>query len=361
MKLKIAGSLMLSAMLVFSSSAMAQDSTVDVSKTELFQTSAAVLKKHGLTDEVISKLGQDIYPLTNEIKTKNLTKEQINNYIDGIEKANEQQRKVKENREKGIVDESVQVTREVVDGMVTLSNGHKIPVPQRNKGSENKVSPAGATAHGPYYNVDARVGFNQVTHWVDLPWVESRTPGGIIPYVLGGAYVTNWNNSEYYGGADVGAYYEWGEWKLAINGKSKAGGEYWTNSTKALPGGKIYLNYKVSADNQLQITASDSNYNYITSISYWFPDIYLKADGSNVEMATGFSMAYKNVNSVTDGSFLRHGHIYNASVYSPSRYSLMDPSVVVHEQKKGTPIEISKITVSTMANYHDYYVDINLN
>ncbi len=70
-------------------------------------------------------------------------------------------------------------------------------------------------------------------------------------------------------------------------------------------------------------------------------------------------MAYKNVNSVTDGSFLRGGHIYNAYVYGPNWNSLMDSSVVVHEQKIGTPIEISKITVTTMANYHDYYVDIN--
>ncbi|WP_010503179.1 hypothetical protein [Paenibacillus elgii] len=359
MKLKIAGSLMLSAMLVFSSSAMAQDSTIDVSKTELFQTSAAALKKHGLTDEVISKLGQDIYPLSNEIQTKNLTKEQMNNYIDGIEKANKQAAKVKENREKGIVDESVQETREVVDGMVTLSNGHKIPVPQRNKGSEDKISPAGATAHGPYYNVDARAGFNQVTHWVDLPGVYSHTHKGIIPYVLGGAYVTNWNNTEYFGGADVGAFYEDGVWRLAINGKSKSGNNYWTNSSATLPG-KVYLNYKVSADNQLQIIASDSNYNYITSISYWFPDIYLKADGSNVEMATGFSMAYKYVNSVTDGSYLRGGHISHAYVYGPNSSRLMDESVVVHATKKGTQLEQEKISVYTNLKHYDYYVDINL-
>ena len=64
--------------------------------------------------------------------------------------------------------------------MVTLPNGHVIPVPQRNKGEDEEFTIT-ALGHGPYYNVDAKVGYKQVTHLVDLPSVYSATPSGIIP------------------------------------------------------------------------------------------------------------------------------------------------------------------------------------
>jgi hypothetical protein len=186
MRFKTVGSVLMATMLVFSaSSAMAADSNAGKpTKEKYFQTNSAVLKNNGITDEVIAQLGDEMYPLAKEITTKHLSKEQIKNYVDGIYKAKEQARKVKENREKGIVDESVQVTREVKDGMVTLKDGKTIPVPQRNKGTEGEVSTM-ALGHGPYYNVDARVGYNQVTHLVDLPSVRSTTSFDGIPIIWG--------------------------------------------------------------------------------------------------------------------------------------------------------------------------------
>jgi hypothetical protein len=85
----------------------------------------------------------------------------------------------------------------------------------------------------------------------------------------------------------------------------------------------------------------------------------LNADGSNVEMAAGFSMAYSSVISISDGSYLLNGHTYDAYVYSPSSYSEMNSDVVVHADKKGTYEEQQKISVSTVSPYYNYYVSID--
>lgn len=77
-------------------------------------------------------------------------------------------------------------------------------------------------------------------------------------------------------------------------------------------------------------------------------------------MATGFSMAYRDVHSISDGSYLLNGHIYDAYVYSPTSYTLMNSSVVVHANKKGTPDEQRKVSVNTIRPYYDYYVNIDL-
>ncbi|MEO3946240.1 hypothetical protein [Gorillibacterium sp. CAU 1737] len=361
MRGKRIGLLLLMATVVLGSTAMAEPSPEPSSSGSITaQEKAKLLEEYGLSDQTLKQLDYQAAPLIQEISTKGLTKEQVQHYVDGILKANEQTQKIEANRIKGVVDESVQITREVKDGQVTLQNGSTIPVPEAGKASQGLASDV-TLAHGPYYNVDAKVGYRQVTHRVDLPSVLSKTPSGIIPYVLGGAYVTNSTNSQYYGGVDVGAFYEAGVWRLAINGKNQGNtANYWTSSTATLPGGTLYLNYSVSANNQVQIIASDANYNYITSISYYFPDIYLKADGSNVEMATGFSMAYKNVKSLSDGSYLLNGHIYDAYVYNSSGYSYMNSSVVVHANKKGTADEQKKVSVNTVSNYYNYYVSIDL-
>jgi hypothetical protein len=326
-----------------------------------------LLKDRGVKESDVAILGSEVNTLANEISVNRLSDEQISNFIDGVKKADEQNKKVERNRKAGIVDESEQYTREVINGMVTLPNGKQIPVPQNDKvkspapkTASNMVSALAVLGHGPYYNVDAKIGYNQITAMVDLPLVKSTTPSGIIPYVLGGAYVST-DNVNYDGGADVGAYYENGSWYLAINGKNKANtANYWTSSTASLPGSTVYLNYKVSANNQLQITASDANYNYITSISYYFPDIYLKADGSNVEMATGFSMAYKTVKSISDGSYLLNGRFRNTYVYKPTGYSLMNSTTVAHANIKGTYDEQQKVKVTTNSYYYDYYCSIDL-
>ncbi|WP_442602651.1 hypothetical protein [Paenibacillus sp. KN14-4R] len=324
-----------------------------------YEKSVNLLKLNGVSDTDIMNLGRgDVFSLNKEIETQGLSDQQIKNYVQGVKKADEQARIVENNRKNGITDESVQFTRKVVNGEVTLPNGNTIAVPENEKinGSSDKTTTVSALAtlsDGPKYNVDARVGYNQITSMVDLPSVRSTTTSGIIPYILGGAYVTT-DNVNYSGGADIGAFYEDGNWRLCINGT----GALWTSSEATLPS-KVYLNYKVSANNQVQITASDANYNYITSISYYFNNIYLKADGSNVEMATGFSMAYKKVHSISDGSYLLNGHFANTYVYKPSGSSLMNASVVVHHDKKGTTDEIAKTSVNTISQYYDYYCSMD--
>ncbi len=329
-------------------------------QNKFYTSNVQVLKDHGVLESDIQELGADIYPLANEISNKNLSKTQIENYINGIKQANEQSTEVEQNRKHGIMDTSTQVTSEVIDGQVTLPDGDKITVPNRNKMKlqpDNEVTqgiaPLVTLGDGPMYNVDARVGYNQITSMVTLPTVKSTTESGIIPYVLGGAYVTT-NNVNYTGGADIGAFYEKGVWRLCINAVNSTGSQYyWTSSQTTLPNGTVYLNYKVSANNQVQITASDENYNYITSISYYFNDINLKADGSNVEMA------YKNVKSISDGSYLLNGSWNNTYVYKPTGYSLMDSSTVVHASKKGTADEIAKISVTTSNPYYKYSTSID--
>lgn len=356
MRLKNVGSILLAVTLALSSNfAFANDSSLPVkSPSRTYQSSVEVLKKHGLSEQVISKLGQGTLPLAKEIATKELTKQQIDNYVKSILKAEEQLQKFRKNREAGIVDETVQVKRKVIDGMVIQPNGVKMPVPKRIKGASSEFSTMALT-DGPKYNVDAMVGYNQITHWLNLPQVNITTAGGIVPYVLGGAYVT-YDNNTYYSGVDVGAFYLYGEWRLFISDGSEDG---WYQTQATIPSGTVHLNYRVSASNEVTIEARDSNYNFLASMSAWYPNVWLAADGSNVEMSTGFSMAYRSVQSISDGSYLLNGHISDAYVYDPNGYNIMDTSVVVHHNIKGSSEEIAKTSVTTFQPHSNYNVSID--
>ncbi|MCP1306115.1 hypothetical protein [Paenibacillus tyrfis] len=315
------------------------------------------LKSHGVSDETIQRLGGDVDVLASQID--HLSKTQIANFTNGLIKSAETSVKMKNLLSAGQNDNSTQYVAKVINGEVTLENGNKIPVPNSHKlDSSSGAHTSGYNINeGPMYNVDAKLGYSKVSALVTLPQVKSTYKSGVIPYVLNGIFMSN-GQGGYTGGADLGLFYEDNQWRLCING----GNGLWVNSKDPINTSNVFIIFKVSAWDTVEIAAYDGqSYHPITSIYYWMGGKNFDPSGNGVEMATGFSLALKYYHGLNDGSYLRGGRFQNTYLYNNNETRLWTSDLTTHRDKKRTDDEKRCIYVNTNSYDYDYSVDINLN
>ncbi|KEQ24843.1 hypothetical protein [Paenibacillus tyrfis] len=339
--------------------------------TEKKKNDIEKLESFGLPKDIIQKLGNDVDVVAREISVNNLNMTQATNLSNGLIRSNLRAKEVAQ----GKYDPKEMYFAKAVNGEVTLPNGHTIAVPSnaRNKISSKNTEAALESCKvwtgkhcvdtGPYFNIDANTGFSKVSAMVTLPSVYSASYKGVVPYVLAGIFYKR-GEGDYPDGVDLGAFWEDGRWRLCINGgkdKEDQTKDLWVSGQVDLPS-QVYLVYKIPFDGQVQIDAFDPiTYNPISGVSYWLPGRGFNQNGNNIEMSSGFSLAFKNVKNLTDGSYLRGGRFSNAYLYNNNFSTLWTSNYTAHRDKKRTDDEARTVQYNPNSYDYDYSVDINLN